>query len=99
MPQSPEPSDLQRPARFAVSFASTREEIMETQKLRYRIFAGEMGAAIDGGEAGIDVDQYDAYCKHLTVRETETGRLIACTRILTDDMAPRAGGFYSAGEF
>jgi len=102
MPQSPEslaePSD-HRPARFSVRFASTEDEIIETQKLRYRIFAGEMGAAIDGGSAGIDADQYDRYCKHLTVRETATGRLVACTRILTDDRAPRAGGFYSAGEF
>ena len=92
-------SDSQRPARFTVSFAATREEVIETQKLRYRIFAGEMGAVIDGGEAGIDADQYDPYCKHLMVRENASGRLVACTRILTDDMAPRAGGFYSAGEF
>lgn len=104
MPQSPERSDLstsdsQRASRFIVGFATTRDEILETQRLRYRIFAGEMGAAIDGGEAGIDVDQYDAFCKHLTVRESDTGRLVACTRILTDDMAPRAGGFYSASEF
>ncbi len=90
-----------RPAepRFTLGFATTPDAIAETQALRYRIFAGEMGAAIDGGEAGLDVDHYDAYCRHLTVRETATGRLVACTRILTDDQAPKAGGFYSAGEF
>ena len=85
--------------RFVAGFATTPEQIAETQALRYRIFAGEMGADIDGGEAGLDVDQYDPYCQHLTVRETATGRLVACTRILTDDKAHRAGGFYSAGEF
>lgn len=85
--------------RFTVSFARTQDEVLESQKLRYRIFAGELGAQIDGGEAGIDQDQYDAFCRHLLVREAETGRVVACTRILTDDQAQRAGGFYSAGEF
>ncbi|WP_293374524.1 GNAT family N-acyltransferase [Nevskia sp.] len=85
--------------RFTLGFATTAEAIAETQALRYRIFAGEMGADIDGGEAGLDVDHYDGYCQHLTVRETATGRLVACTRILTDDKAHKAGGFYSAGEF
>ena len=85
--------------RFTLGFATSPEAIAETQALRYRIFAGEMGADIDGGAAGLDVDHYDAYCRHLTVRETATGRLVACTRILTDDQARRAGGFYSAGEF
>ena len=85
--------------RFAVRFAATREEIRETQQLRFRIFAGELGAQIDGGEAGIDHDQYDPYCKHLMVRDLETGSLAACTRILSGDGAARAGGFYSASEF
>lgn len=87
------------PARFEVRFAESAAEILETQKLRYRIFAGELGAAIDGGVEQIDADHYDAFCRHLTVRETASGRLIACTRILTDDMAPKAGGFYASGEF
>jgi len=89
-----------RPApRFEVRFAETPAEILETQGLRYRIFAGELGATIDGGDAQIDADQYDAYCRHLMVREAGTGKLVACTRILTDDMAALAGGFYSSGEF
>ena len=33
------------------------------------------------------------------MREVGSGRLVACTRILTDDMALKAGGFYSSGEF
>ncbi len=99
MPTSPEPRAQQRPPRFAVDFAITPEEIAETQKLRYRIFAGELGATINGGEAGIDTDQYDEHCHHLTVRDLESGRIVACTRLLTDDKAAKSGGFYSAGEF
>lgn len=85
--------------RFIVGFARTADDILETQRLRYGIFAGELGAQIDGGEAGVDRDQYDPWCEHLTVRDTTTGRVVACTRILTDRQAPNAGGFYSAGEF
>lgn len=88
-----------RMPRFAVGFAKTRDEILETQRLRYRIFADEMGAEIHTTQEGVDRDQYDAYCRHLMVRDLDSGQVIACTRILTDDQAPRAGGFYSANEF
>lgn len=91
--------DLPRKTRFETGFAETAAEILETQQLRYRIFAGELGAQIDGGDELADRDQYDPYCRHLYVRELDSGRIIACTRILTDEMAARAGGFYSAGEF
>ncbi|MEW6166937.1 MAG: GNAT family N-acyltransferase [Pseudomonadota bacterium] len=91
--------DLPRRSRFEVRFARTPDEILATQRLRYRIFAGELGAQIDGGADGIDYDQFDPFCRHLTVVEPDSGRIVACTRILTDRMAPAAGGFYSAGEF
>ena len=85
--------------RFEVRFAQTDDEIRATQRLRYRIFAGELGAQIDGGEEGIDSDQFDAYCRHLMVRDCDSGEIVACTRILTDEQADKAGGFYSESEF
>lgn len=90
---------LPRMPRFAVGFAETRDEILETQRLRYRIFAGELGAEIKNSQEGVDCDQYDDFCRHLTVRDLDSGRVIACTRILTDRQAQLAGGFYSANEF
>lgn len=91
--------DLPRRPRFEVGFAQTRAEVQESQRLRYRIFAGELGAQIDDAGTGLDHDQYDPHCEHLLVREAESGRIIACTRILTDARAHKAGGFYSANEF
>ncbi|MGQ0528567.1 MAG: GNAT family N-acetyltransferase [Panacagrimonas sp.] len=85
--------------RFSVSFARDDAEVRESQQLRYQIFAEEMGAQIDGGDAGLDRDAYDPWCRHLLVRDNSNGRIVACTRILTDDQAPNAGGFYSSGEF
>ncbi|MDE2148221.1 MAG: GNAT family N-acetyltransferase [Gammaproteobacteria bacterium] len=89
----------QRAQRFTVALAETAGAVREAQKLRYKIFAGELGAAIDGGPDNVDRDHYDDYCRHLVVREPLDGRIVACTRILTDDQAPRAGGFYSSNEF
>ena len=91
--------DILHKPRFDVRFAETREEIMETQKLRYRIFAGELGAQIDGGAQELDYDHFDAHCRHLMVIEEQTGRVVACTRMLSGEQAANAGGFYSASEF
>ncbi|SFF65652.1 Putative hemolysin [Fontimonas thermophila] len=91
--------DLPRRPRFEVRFATSPEEIRATQKLRYRIFAGELGADIDGGDEGIDHDAYDPFCRHLMVIEPGSQRIVACTRLLTDRNAAAAGGFYSASEF
>ncbi len=85
--------------RFTVRFATNDAEIIATQKLRYRIFAGELGAQIDGGSEGLDTDPYDAHCLHLMVCDNSTGEVIACTRILTEEAAEFTGGFYSASEF
>ena len=47
--------------RFEVRFARTPDEVRESQRLRYRIFAGELGAQIDGGDEGVDHDIYDPW--------------------------------------
>jgi putative hemolysin len=82
-----------------VQFARHSDELAETQRLRHRIFAGEMGAELHDGGSGLDRDKYDPHCRHLYVRDRASGAIVACTRILTDDRAGFAGGFYSAGEF
>lgn len=97
---APTPADASpKGKRFISSLAGSEDEIRACQRLRYDIFAGELGAQIDGGDAGLDQDRFDYYCKHLIVRETGSDDIIACTRLLTDQAAARAGGFYSAGEF
>ena len=85
--------------RFTVKFARSNDEMLEMQRLRYQIFAGEMGAQIDDDGTRLDRDAFDIYCRHLYVRDRTSGAIVACTRILTDDRADDAGGFYSAAEF
>lgn len=84
--------------RFSCKLATSEAEIRESQQLRYQIFAEEMGAQIDGGEHGLDRDDFDPHCEHLLVRN-EVGEIVACTRLLRCDAAARAGGFYSEHEF
>lgn len=86
-------------ARFDTRIATTDAEIAESQRLRYRVFADELGAHIDDGGSGLDRDGFDDFCRHLLVRDTLTGAVVASTRLLSDDQAARAGGFYSASEF
>lgn len=86
-------------SRFTVNVSRSNDELLETQRLRYRVFAEELGARLDDGGTRLDRDGFDIYCRHLYVRDTRSGAVVASTRILTDDRAEDAGGFYSAGEF
>jgi putative hemolysin len=94
---SPLPS--KRGDRLHVELAADQTAIREAQALRFHIFGEEMGAALKPGHAGLDVDDFDAVCQHMLVRETATGRVVGCTRMLTDAGARTLGRFYSDGEF
>ena len=83
---------------LTVTFAGSREEVQATQRLRYAIFAGEMGAKLHNYIPGLDHDRLDPHCLHLMVRDA-LGQVIGCTRILTAEAARRVGGFYSQTEF
>jgi putative hemolysin len=58
-----------------------------------------MGASLKSAADKLDCDQFDAYCRHLIVRDSATGEVVASTRVLLDADARRLGGFYSESEF
>ncbi|KAF7599595.1 MAG: GNAT family N-acetyltransferase [Candidatus Dactylopiibacterium carminicum] len=82
-----------------VGLAATESEILEAQKLRYRVFAEEMGARLNTRTPGVDRDHFDAHCQHLIVRDEAQGRIVGTYRILTPEAARRIGGYYSETEF
>lgn len=90
---------IKRGNRLFAELACTEQDVREAQALRYRVFGEEMGARLKGERTGLDIDEFDPYCQHLLVRESDTGRAVGCTRILTDENAARIGRFYSEGEF
>jgi putative hemolysin len=85
--------------RYEVRLTENAQEILEAQRLRYEVFAGEMGARLKSEHLGLDRDRYDHFVKHLIVRDTYQRKIIGYTRILTRDMANIVGGFYSSNEF
>lgn len=86
-------------ARFRCEVAHNSRDVLATQRLRYKVFAKEMGARLGGRIIRLDRDRYDKYCRHLLVRDLATNKVVACTRVLGEADARRAGGFYSGGEF
>ncbi|MET9802546.1 GNAT family N-acyltransferase [Streptomyces sp. NPDC006368] len=87
------------PLRYVVSLAREQDEVRAAQRLRHQVFAGELGARIDGPEPGLDSDAFDAYCDHLLVREEATGEVVGTYRLLPPDRARVAGRLYSESEF
>src|ERR1700761_8934828 len=84
--------------RLQVSWARTDEELREAQRLRYRVFADEVGALLTG-PAGLDVDSSDSYCDHLLVRDLATLKVVGPYRVLPPHEAARIGRLYAESEF
>ena len=85
--------------RLHVGLACCESEVLEAQKLRYRVFADELGARLPARTPGVDQDIYDPYCDHLIVRDEHNGRIVGTYRILSPGAARRVGGYYSENEF
>lgn len=87
------------PHRLITSLARSDAEVLEAQRLRYRIFAEEMGASLPDGKKGIDRDIYDKYCEHLLVRESDDNRVVGTFRMLPPEQAHKIGGYCSQNQF
>ena len=84
---------------YTLLVAQHRADVRAAQQLRYRIFAGEMGATLRTTEPGVDIDNYDAYCDHLVVRDDHTGEIVGTYRMLSPEGARHAGRLYCEAEF
>ncbi|MET9479142.1 GNAT family N-acyltransferase [Streptomyces sp. NPDC006638] len=93
------PADPDPAPRYVVTLARDEHDVRAAQRLRHLVFAGELGARLDGPEPGLDGDAFDAYCDHLLVREENTGEVVGTYRLLPPDRARAAGRLYSDSEF
>ncbi|MBA3057637.1 MAG: GNAT family N-acetyltransferase [Gammaproteobacteria bacterium] len=82
-----------------VSWAKNADEVRQAQRLRFKVFAQEMGARLDTSVPGHDVDLFDNYCEHLLVRDALTLEVVGTYRLLTPAQARRVGSTYSDLEF
>ncbi|WP_084955916.1 GNAT family N-acetyltransferase [Thermoactinospora rubra] len=88
-------------SRYTVGLATGAADLQAARRLRYQVFAGELGARLDSAVSGLDADRFDAYCDHLLVRDGDqvvgTYRLLPpgrCDRLYSEtefDLAPLAG--------
>ncbi|NIH82000.1 GNAT family N-acetyltransferase [Amycolatopsis viridis] len=91
--QSPEGA-----ARYSLLVAYDNDEVVAAQRLRYRVFAEEMGARLHSAP-GLDADEFDEFCDHLVVRDDNTGEIVGTYRMLPPDRARQAGRLYAETEF
>jgi putative hemolysin len=99
-----QPQSQRRPSALAqlalqVCWARHLEQLRAAQRLRYQVFADEMGARLNSALAGHDIDRYDDFCEHLLVMDAQQQRVIGTYRVLTPAQARRAGSIYSDNEF
>jgi putative hemolysin len=112
-PPSPQKKTLNetlgRMGPLEVRLARGKSEIRKAQRLRYEVFYKEGGAIPDAKTAFMrrDADKFDKFCDHLIVIDhawmnkhgKAKPKIVGAYRLLRGDMAQRAGGFYSAGEY
>ena len=82
-----------------ITWASNAGEVKEAQHLRYKVFAEEMGANLPANAENLDIDEFDAYCDHLLIRDQESLKVVGTYRVLPPHKALEIGRLYSDSEF
>ncbi len=88
-------------SRYSLLLTTDSDEVRAAQRLRHRVFAGELGATLHSTDPGpeVDADRFDEFCDHLVVRDDTTGEIVGTYRMLPPDRARAAGALYAEGEF
>ncbi len=88
-----------------VRLAETWDEVDAALALRYRVFYDEMKARATPGLVAKkrDVDEFDPYCDHLLVLDSDLGTgpesVVGTYRMLRRSGAAKVGRFYSSSEY
>ncbi|GGM81561.1 hypothetical protein GCM10007977_098740 [Dactylosporangium sucinum] len=93
------PQELGDTSRYTLLVATDGAQVEAAQRLRYDVFAGELGATLHSPAPGLDVDDFDEFCDHLIIREELTGQVVGTYRMLPPARAAAAGGLYAETEF
>lgn len=91
---------------YQIRLAETEAEVLAAQRLRYLVFAQELGATGPTVDhvARTESDPFDAIYDHLLLIDQRdhtptAGQVVGVYRLLRSDVAAGAGGFYSATEY
>lgn len=92
--------------RYAVRLARDARDVEAAQRLRYRVFVEELGG--DGPlvdhERRLEKDRFDPFFEHMVLVDTTQSadsleHVLGVYRLMTQEAATRAGGFYSQDEY
>jgi putative hemolysin len=90
------------PQNVVTKIADREHEMDAIARLRYDVFVRELGssgASVDHALCS-ESDQFDKHSEHLiAVDQNAGGAVIGVYRLMTAQMAKKAGGFYSENEF
>jgi L-ornithine Nalpha-acyltransferase len=94
---------LGRIGTIEVRLATNQKEIEAAQALRFEVFFKDRGIVSDASNP-LDMDAFDPFCAHLLIIDTAvfgplSDQLVGTARMLLEDKASQAGGFYSENEF
>lgn len=92
------PTQAKGPA-LQVVLARSASDLEDVQRLRYAVFAEEMGAKLAESSPGLDQDEFDLYCDHLMVRDKDSDMVVGTYRILPPHRREEIGRLYSSSEF
>ena len=91
---------------YRVKLAETEEERLGAQRLRYRVFVEEMGAAVTPEQraARREWDAFDPFFDHLILTSEEPvadplDRVVGVYRLMRREAAQAGIGFYGAAEY
>lgn len=85
---------------YRVRIAENRDDIINAQKLRFRVFNEELGEGLAASEAtGLDQDRFDDVCDHLLIEHVNDQSIIGTYRLQTGENARVSFGYYSEQEF
>ncbi len=95
------------PSQYRVKLAETEAERLGAQRLRYRVFVEEMGAAASAEEraARREWDAFDPHFDHLILEDLGEGpadpldRVVGVYRLMRREAAEAGIGFYGAAEY
>ena len=82
--------------RYKARLAETSEDVLACQQLRYMTFVATRGLADAPDRDGLDVDEFDAHCRHMMVEDSRSGQLVCCFRMMPLDSGADIGRSYSA---
>jgi putative hemolysin len=85
--------------RYEAFIAETSADIASALRLRHAVFNVELNGQDPNDPSGVEFDAYDFKCRHLIVRDRETGETVGTYRLNTLETAKNRDGFYSATEF